>query len=188
MNKPGSRIAVISVIKFWSSSPPSWYSRSSVLCGGKNKLLTRVSTFRKFPWNKEFCLEMYWKCWLSAILVLQIRHFRWLQFASLDARSRFIHICGLALAARLLHHVFSLRKWVLSLGCADSPSHKQQWLESLICKLLIGWSFCPAWMKPMTAILETEWPPQIYSGVIDVVKRVLTVSGYQWEYYTNNEC
>ena len=39
MNKPGSRIAVISVIKFWSSSPPSWYSRSSVLCGCiKNKL------------------------------------------------------------------------------------------------------------------------------------------------------
>ena len=35
---------------------------------------------------------MYWKCRLSAILVLQIRHFRWLQFASLYARSRFIHI------------------------------------------------------------------------------------------------
>ena len=49
MNKPGSRIAVISVIKFWSSSPPSWYSRSSVLCGRKNKLLTGVLTFRKFP-------------------------------------------------------------------------------------------------------------------------------------------
>ena len=29
--------AVISVIKLWSSSPPSWYSRSSVLCEGKNK-------------------------------------------------------------------------------------------------------------------------------------------------------
>ena len=38
---------------------------------------------------------MHCKCWLPAILVLQIRHFRWLQFASLYARSRFIYICGL---------------------------------------------------------------------------------------------
>ena len=91
MNKPGSRISVISAIKFWSSSPPSWYSRSSVLCGRKSKLLIRVLTFSKFPWNKEVCL-----CIKNAdcppSLVLQIRHFRWLQFVSLDAWSKFIYI------------------------------------------------------------------------------------------------
>ena len=94
MNKPRSRISVISVIKFWSSSPPSWYSRSSVLCGGKNKLFNW--SFEGFWLSVNFLkirkFVYVWKYWLSAILVLQIRHFWWLQFAWLYARSRFIHI------------------------------------------------------------------------------------------------
>ena len=98
MNKPRSRISVISVIKFWSSSPPSWYSRSSVLCGGKDKL---------FNWSFEgFWLSVNFLKVRKFVYVLEmliVRHpgtpnssFRWLQFASLDARSRFIHICDTA--------------------------------------------------------------------------------------------
>ena len=91
MNKPGSRIAVISVIKFWSSSPPSWYSKSNVVCGRKNNLLTRVLTFRKIR-KFVYVLEMLIARHLGTP---SSRHFRWLQFVSLYARSRFIHICGL---------------------------------------------------------------------------------------------
>ena len=35
--------------KILKSSPPSWYSRSSALCGCKSKLLSSVFNFRKFP-------------------------------------------------------------------------------------------------------------------------------------------
>ena len=37
---------------------------------------------------------MYWKSWLSAILVLQIHHFRWLRWVSLDAWTSIIQING----------------------------------------------------------------------------------------------
>ena len=45
LNNTGSRIHN----KILKSSPPSWYSRSSVLCGRKSNLLSRVFNFPKFP-------------------------------------------------------------------------------------------------------------------------------------------
>ena len=45
LNNTGSRIHN----KILKSLPPSWYSRSSVLCGCKSKLLSSVFNFRKFP-------------------------------------------------------------------------------------------------------------------------------------------
>ena len=45
LNNTGSRIHN----KILKSSPPSWYSRSSALCGCKSNLLSSVFNFRKFP-------------------------------------------------------------------------------------------------------------------------------------------
>ena len=45
LDNTGSRIHN----KILKPSPPSWYSRSSVLCGCKSKLLSSVFNFRKFP-------------------------------------------------------------------------------------------------------------------------------------------
>ena len=112
MNKPRTRISVISAIKFWNSLPPSWDSRSSVFCECKYKLLAKVFTFCEFlQISNANCPD----------LVPQIRYFWWLQSASLEAWSRFIHINDSQSISRVTCNSF------------PGPNHSQSLFKQCSC-------------------------------------------------------